>query len=420
MSHTVLTFVSRVKPHKVDELRALLNEIGKDIPGNRHIPFTSFRLLHFASLVLHEDPGYGSLLVFESNFDGPLEGYLDELYDRAAEALHRLYGCCSDYSATTAGDRAQILSYLRAHVLRPNAYYVGTVGRTLERIKQENALRDSLEDRLDDLVKKGEGGLMPGPIKQTLQDFVRNQSELGWAIHSQSRQTAVERFMRWIKIIALGLIALVLLPALIPIAIVWLIVLRWKETHDPVAPNLEDKDHTRQLVEREDRTHIVQNHMASIYIVKPGLFRQFTLRGVLSIVNLAARISTNGTLLGIPSIHFAHWSLVDNGRRLLFLSNFDGSWENYLDDFIDKASVGLTAIWSNTERFPRTRFLVLDGSRDGARFKVFARDAQRYTNVWYSAYPDLTVQTIDTNSRIREGLFMSLDDTATRAWLWRF
>ncbi len=70
--------------------------------------------------------------------------------------------------------------------------------------------------------------------------------------------------------------------------------------------------------------------------------------------------------------------------------------------------------------FPPTRFLVLDGSRDGARFKVFARDAQRYTNVWYSAYPDLTVQTIDTNSRIREDLFTSLDPAATRAWLWRF
>lgn len=420
MSHTVLTFLAQVKPHKVDELRALLNEIGKDITGNRHIPFTSFRLLHFASLVLHEDPGYGPLLVFESNFDGPLDGYLDELYCSAAEALHRLYGCCVDYSATSAGNRAQILSYLRAHVLKPNAYYVGNVGRRLERVKQENALRDSLEDCLDDLVKKGDGGLSPGSIKQTLQAFVRNQSELGWAMHSQSRQTAVERFMPWIKIIALGLIALMLLPALIPISIVWVIVLRWKETRDPVAPNLEDKDHTRQLVEREDRTHIVQNHMAHITIVKPGLFRQVTLRSVLRVVNLAARISTNGTLLGIPSIHFAHWSLVDNGRRLLFVSNFDGSWENYLDDFIDKASLGLTAIWSNTVGFPRARFLVLDGSRDGARFKAFARDWQKYTNVWYSAYPDLTVETIDNNSSIREDLFTSLDDAATRAWLWRF
>src|SRR6266550_9590637 len=165
MSHTVLTFVATVEPHRVDELRALLNEIGRDIPGNRHIPFTSFHLLHFASLVLHEDPGYGSLFVFESNFDGPLDGYLDELYDRAAEALHRIYGCCDDYSVKSAGDRAQIFSYLHAHVLRPNAYYVGSVGRTLDRVKHENALRDSLEDCLDDLVRKGEGGFCSSSIR---------------------------------------------------------------------------------------------------------------------------------------------------------------------------------------------------------------------------------------------------------------
>jgi len=420
MSHTILTFVTPVMPPKVADLRKLLNEIGKDIPGNRQIPFQSFRLLHFASLVLHEDPGYDSLLVFESNFDGPLDGYLDELYGRAAEGLHSIYSCCGDYSARSAGDRAQILSYLRAHVLRPNAYHVGNVGRTLDRVKQENTLRDSLENCADDLVTKGEVGSSPASLRQTLQAFVRNQVGLGWAMHSQPRQTATERFMPWIKIVIVVLIALALLPVLIPISIVWLIVLLRKEASDQPAPNLGDKDHTGQLVEREDRTHIVQNHMASVTIVKPGVFRLVTLKTILWLVNLVARISTNGTLLGIPSIHFAHWSLIDNGRRLLFVSNFDGSWENYLDDFIDKASKGLTAIWSNTVGFPRARFLIFDGARDGARFKAFARDSQRYTNVWYSAYQDLTVQAIDNNSNIRDDLFTSLDDAATRAWLWRF
>ncbi len=124
--------------------------------------------------------------------------------------------------------------------------------------------------------------------------------------------------------------------------------------------------------------------------------------------------------MGIPSIHFAHWSLIDEGRRLLFLSNFDGSWGNYLDDFIDKASPGLTGIWSNTIDFPPTRFLVLDGARNGPRFKSFARDKQTLTRVWYSAYPNLTVQNIDNNSAIREDLFTTLDETAVRSWLWRF
>ncbi len=145
-----------------------------------------------------------------------------------------------------------------------------------------------------------------------------------------------------------------------------------------------------------------------------------TLRLVLRLTNLIARTATKGVLLGIPSIHFAHWSLIDEGRRLLFLSNYGGSWGNYLDDFIDKASFGLTAIWSNTNDFPPTRFLFLDGSRDGPRFKSFARGKQRVTNVWYSAYPDSTVQNIDNNSAIREDLFNTLDDTAARSWLRRF
>ncbi len=95
----------------------------------------------------------------------------------------------------------------------------------------------------------------------------------------------------------------------------------------------------RQLLENENQTKIVQNHMASITIVKPGWLRRTALWSVLWAVNLLARArATHGELSGIPSIHFAHWSMIDNGRRLLFLSNFDGSWENYLDDFIDKAA----------------------------------------------------------------------------------
>ena len=422
MTHTVLTFVAPVNPQKVDELRSLLNEIGKDVPGNRHIPFTSFRLLHFASLWLIEGTdvdGYEPQFVFESNFDGPLDTYLDELFDRASDALHLLYGYCVDYLVTNAGDRAQIVSYLRAHVLRPNASYIGTAGRTLERVKQESALIDGLQLCLDDLVKKGEAGSPPRSIREKLQAFVRTRPELVWALNSPRRLTSAEQFMPWVRIIGGALIAVVLLLVFFPIVLLAVIELRYKETHDPPTPK-EDKSHTKKLADREDRTHIVQNHMAHITLVKPGLFRQAILRTVLWATNLVAGISIKGKLLGIPSIHFAHWSLIDNGRRLLFVSNFDGSWENYLDDFIDKGSIGLTAIWSNTVGFPSTRFLFCDGAKDGVRFKAFARDNQRYTNAWYSAYPDLTVQTIDNNSNVRDALFAPLDDTATREWLWRF
>ena len=76
--------------------------------------------------------------------------------------------------------------------------------------------------------------------------------------------------------------------------------------------------------------------------------------------------------------------VIDGGKNLLFLSNYDGSWENYLDDFIDLASPGLTAIWSNTVGFPRSYFLVGGGSRDENLFKTMTRQSQVPSLVWYT------------------------------------
>ena len=419
MKQTILTFVAKVNPDRVSDLKALLDGIAADVEGNVLIPFPKLKLLHFASLVLNDDPSYGADLVFENNFDGSLDPYLEDLYAHASAGLHGIYSCCLDYPAASAADKAAMLSYLRAHVVHPNAYHIGNVGRSVQRTHQEDDLRDGLEDFLDDVVRQGNIG-SPGSIRQRAQAFTQSQPLFAWAAKVQPRQTAIEHFIPRLNLVIAGLIALVLSPLLIPLAIIWVIVLRWTETHEAPPADLEVNAHVRDLVEREDRTHIVQNHMCHITIVKPGAFRRVTLRGVLWVVNLIARTSDKGELSGIPSIHFAHWALIDKGRRLLFFSNFDGSWENYLDDFIDKASNGLTGIWSNTVDYPKTRFLILDGSRDGTRFKEWARDKQVYTNVWYSAYKQLTVQTVDNNSSIREDLFTSLDDCATRDWLRRF
>ena len=419
MKQTILTFVAKVNPDRVSALNALLDRIAADVEGNVLIPFPKLKLLHFGSLVLNDDPSYGTDLVFEHNFDGPLDPYLEDLYAHASTGLHSIYSCCLDYPAANAADKAAMLSYLRAHVVHPNAYHIGNVGRSVERTHQEDELRDGIEDFLDDVVSQGNIG-SPGSIRQKVQAFVQSQPPFAWAVNAQPRQTAIEHFMPRLNLFIAGLIAFVLSPLLIPLAIIWVIMLRWTETHEPPPADLEVDDHVRFLVKREDRTHIVQNHMASITTVKPGVFRRVTLRGFLWLVNLIARTADKGELMGIPSIHFAHWSMIDKGRRLFFVSNFDGSWENYLDDFIDKASRGLTAVWTNTVGFPKTRWLVRDGARDGSRFKANARDKQTNTNVWYSAYKQLTVQTIDNNSAIRENLFTSLDDDATRDWVRRF
>src|SRR6267378_2681111 len=87
MKQTILTFITKVNPARISDLKALLEGMAKDVEGNAIVPFPKLRLLHFASLVVIEDPDhiYDPCLVFENNFDGPLEPHLEDLYAQAAE-----------------------------------------------------------------------------------------------------------------------------------------------------------------------------------------------------------------------------------------------------------------------------------------------------------------------------------------------
>lgn len=409
-------------PAKLSSLEGLLQEIQDSNPTGHHpaLPLADLKRLHFGSMVIFKDPdgNYDPTLVFENNFDGELDDYLEDLLERAAAGLHQIYSHCFDYRATGSQDREEILAFLHAHIVRPNAYHIGNVGRSVARIKQEEEMMDGIEAFLDGFAREGLEGVSPSAVRNSIQQFVESKPEWAWACQAQKRMTFAERLIPWVKLIGVGLLVLILLPLLLPFLIIYVIALRGREITDRSEIPSPEQGQIQRLARRED--HIVQNHMASLCYVKPGRFRRATLRGVLWLANLVARVSYKGKLSGLDSLHFAHWVLIDNGRRLLFLTNYDGSWENYLDDFIDKAALGLTGIWSNTMDFPRTSFLVFGGARDAARFKAIARRTQAYTNVWFSAYPKLTVQGVDNNSTIREDLFRSLCETATMNWLRRF
>ena len=101
----------------------------------------------------------------------------------------------------------------------------------------------------------------------------------------------------------------------------------------------------------------------------------------------------------------------------MFLSNYDGSWQSYLEDFIARAHAGLTGIWSNTQDFPKTSNLLVGGAKDGPRFKRWARRQQQPTRFWYSAYPQLTTTQIRTNAAIRHGFAAVSNEIAAANWL---
>jgi hypothetical protein len=122
---------------------------------------------------------------------------------------------------------------------------------------------------------------------------------------------------------------------------------------------------------------------------------------VILVTSLAVAGGLVGRLGGIQTIHFARWVALPD-RRLLFFSNYDGSWEAYLGDFIDKASMGLTMIWSNTLWYPKTRLLMFKGATNEGAFKAWTRAYQVPTQVWYSAYPTLSVGDVLRNAELRE------------------
>lgn len=417
---SAFTVVAPVLPDAEDALREVLNSIGREPASNTVLPFGQVADLHFCSLVIIP-ADRGSLLVFEGNIDGPVRPFLTALVACAGGGLCTIFRHCAGYPSEAA---EQVL-YLLRHDRGYNAFYVGCPGRTLALIRREDSVRKRVQSLLD-----GWSGPPPdaAAIREALKGAVKE------------KLSARPVLVRHGPLVLMGLLALLLvsltaaiycivsslsatLLALVVIAIVvgaisclgaW--YLRRLELADRVDENRFYAPSVDAAVRREDAGFT--NHFAAVTLIKPGWFRHALLRTVLAAIHISGLfIANKGQLAGISSIHFARWLVLDR-HRLLFLSNYGGSWENYLNDFIDKAHAGLTAVWSNTGGFPRSRYLFGEGATREREFKVYARNSQVTTLVWYQAYPNLTTSNIENNTRICEGVSDPKNEDEQR-WLAR-
>ena len=213
-----------------------------------------------------------------------------------------------------------------------------------------------------------------------------------------------------------GLMATVLCW-LIPV-LVFLGVLYWYESHDVPDDRTAPLDHIARIAEQENAPGYAQNHITAVTAIKPGAFRKFTL--ALSLWAIGKEIQywfRPGFVLNMGTIHYAKWFRLPGTEMMVFLSNYDGSWQSYLEDFITKAHAGQSAVWSHGKGFPKTRLLILGGAADGDRFKRWVRRQQVETQFWYARFPQLTTEQIRTNALIHDGLMRAQTDTAARAWL---
>jgi hypothetical protein len=413
-----VTVLAEVRPGQVEALTSALAALDEDDRRHDLLPFEDLPV-HFARFVVldeTDDPDGGTIpaqLAFLSDIDGSVRGYVRRLVDAAAEGLDQIYRHCVGYPAVpTVRDRR---TYLERHMTRAAAVYVNTVGRSVDQIRRDADLRHAIDEFLDD---HDWAGRSPAEVRASVQEFVGSKPSLRASLRPAPRPGLWWRVKEGAHLVATLALLVVLLPVLVVVVPVWLVAVRLRERKDVPDTPPPDPAHVARLA--GDEGHLVHNQFSAVGFVKPGGLRRVTVSVVLWAIGLSSRhVYDHGSLAGIRTIHFARWFFLDGKRRVMFASNYDGSLESYMDDFIDKVAWGLNAAFSNGRGYPRTRWLVLGGASDEPAFKNFLRNHQVPSQIWYSAYGDLTAVNAAGNAALRDGLHGTMTAEELDEWVAR-
>jgi hypothetical protein len=115
-------------------------------------------------------------------------------------------------------------------------------------------------------------------------------------------------------------------------------------------------------------------------------------------------------LLGLSIIHFARWVIIKRdqwpdlgqGKQalkndyMLFCSNFNGTWDQYIDAFSDGIPDGLDLLWYSSTRYPHSIPITA--------FKDYIRANQIDTNYYYNSVPGAAQRDVKSALRVRRAI----------------
>jgi len=407
-------------------LRALLSTMnlapGQANADNPLVPFGKLENLHFARFVILDDQTlddirvyglprqeYPVYLAFLCDFDGDPAEFLTVLAKCAGPGLRRVFSFCDDFT-----DSTDLLQWIRDHDLPVATSYVNWRGRTVKQVREEAKLRQAIGAYL----RSNAGSLdcqSAEEVRVKLREFVEAEISAERLTLTTPEPTPwVTKIGKLAHLIGVGLLIGLLLP---PVILLVLFRIRLLEKTDPVIAPRPDPEQASRLAVLED--HEVTNQFTAMGSLKPGLARRWILSYLLWLIEWTARhLYTKGRLARVRTIHFARWVFLDGRKRILFASNYDGSLDSYMDDFINQVGFGLNVVFSNGIGYPTTRWLLADGAKDEQTFKYFLRRHELPTEVWYNAHPSMTAVELERNSRIRNGLeATALSEEAAREWV---
>jgi hypothetical protein len=148
--------------------------------------------------------------------------------------------------------------------------------------------------------------------------------------------------------------------------------------------------------------------IAQVLAVKPGKARRSLLRLLLWLSHgwLAQRSASDGQAL--RHVHHLRWLLLP-GPRLLLLAHSDVGPAALISQRGRVERLLSSLIWLQTVGFPSGFWATVLGSRREAALLAWLRGSLLSSELWYSAYPWLTVGAIERNVRLRELVSCDLD-----------
>lgn len=368
-------------------LRTTLNRIGNDIKGKRlasattpepHIDFPRSQTIHFARLAVLADPLRGpdrQRLLLLTDYDDTWQAHVAELLALTTEPA-AIWGCCEGYSGPE-----RFADFIRSHMVEPQAYYRAFPRVALAQIRQALTAQAPPGSSLPLLATiAGDLLRLPG-VALDLPGLLMRNGPLHALLAARRINATLDRVW-WVWLF--NRLTLNSYPA--P---------RYPYSSAPVdtAADCVPATGADEVVGRAawagtpGEDNVSQNQLTLVTVVQPAQLKQ--LQAVLAVLDLyAQRLASRGSLVGIATIHTVRWALLDGGQRLMLASNYDGTWENYIDEFAELIGSGLDAIWESSEGFPEL------GAQDVVALKQFLRCHQIPANVFYSAYPTATVLNI--------------------------
>jgi len=428
-----MTVIAEIRAGCADELRARLKTL-REGHESGSAPLPAPRTVHYAAwLIIPDSNSDSTQLVFESNYDGALEDHLDDLIKTWGAILDSIYRSCQGYPDAGTADPKAVKEFLQVPSRnKPSAaFFVALPGRSLDDL--QNAIKvyaeaerylahvrperfsyrdwrgtqhsrdtgfENLRER--DLMVKLADHFRAGPDELRPRLFGMTRGRLWWRLVIN---------LPWVI-----LAALIALPLILLLPVIRLYEIR--EAQEPAGP----RDPTAHDVTAADYAGYntgMQNHLCTFATVRTSRFRRFLIGAVLTVGGiLAKRLFIFGKLGAMASIHFARWIVFDDagGRRVLFLSNFDGSWAGYLGDFSDLIAYGINAVWANVKAFTPTRFLFWRGAYNIEPYEQQVREHFQPVQLIYRAYGAHSVRNLQRYIDFRDRLARAIAIAEAREW----